>query len=105
MREEERRAAEEYAQMIRQEANTMTKRGYIPRVRHSEFNPYRVYQYHTSDDDTPHFPFHLTDRQNQDKNKWSYQLPTWDSQKQTDRQMNKGKGKPREHYQRTSPTN
>ncbi|XP_063674364.1 trichoplein keratin filament-binding protein-like [Bolinopsis microptera] len=31
LRAEEGRAAEEYAQMIRQEANTMTKRGYIPR--------------------------------------------------------------------------
>ena len=82
----------------------MTQRGYIPRVRNSEFNPYKVYQFYSSDD-TPEFPFHMTLGHSQDKHKWSYQLPTWATHKQTDRHMLKGKGRLEKAQKSKSITN
>ena len=42
----ERHAGQRYVDMIRQEADAMTARGYVPRVRGSEFNKYNLQDRH-----------------------------------------------------------
>jgi len=59
-RREETRAADDYANMIRQEADSMTQRGYISRVRKPLYNPYKITT--PPKYNPPEFPFHVGDR-------------------------------------------